>query len=64
MNTIAKWMGIAFGIGMLLLVIEYHFAKKKREGVTLTDKQRMRGIFWLSIFISCLVGGIIWLSPD
>jgi hypothetical protein len=57
-------MGIAFGIGMLLLVIEYHFAKKKREGVTLTDKQRMRGIFWLSIFISCLVGGIIWLSPD
>ena len=64
MYTIVKWMGISFGIGMALIVIEYHFARKKKGGVTPTDKQRMTGIFWLSIFVSCLVGGIIWLSPD
>jgi hypothetical protein len=55
-------MAIAFGIGMALLVIEYHYAKKKKEGVTPTDKQRMWGIFWLSIFISCFVGAIIWMA--
>ena len=62
MNTITKWMAIAFGIGMALLVIEYHYARKKKEGVTPTDKQRRWGIFWLSIFISCFVGAIIWMA--
>ena len=59
-----KWMGITFGIGMLLLVVEYMFAKKKKEGFTPTDRQRCLGIFWLSLLASALVGFLIWATPD
>jgi len=59
-----KWMGITFGIGMLLLVVEVHFAKKKKEGFTPADRQRCFGIFWLSLFLSALVGFVIWAAED
>jgi hypothetical protein len=59
-----KWMGITFGVGMLLLVVEYMFAKKKKEGFTPTDRQRCLGIFWLSLLASALVGFLIWATPD
>ena len=64
MNAIYKWMGIVLAIGIALMVIEYRFAKKKKEGFTPTDSQRVTGIFWLTIFFSLLVGGVMWLSPD
>jgi len=59
-----KWMGITVAAGIALMVIEYHFAKKKKEGFTPTDRKRIVGLFWVTIFISLLVGGIIWLAPD
>ena len=43
MNPIFKWMGIVLAVGIALMVIEYRFAKKKKEGVTPTDKQRVVG---------------------
>jgi hypothetical protein len=55
-------MGIVFAIGVALMVIEYRFAKKKKEGYTRIDRQRILGIFWLTIFFSLLVGGIVWFS--
>ena len=64
MDTIYKWMGIVFAVGIALMVIEVHFAKKKKEGFTPTDRKRVVGIFWLTIFFSLLVGGIIWVMPD
>ena len=64
LNPIYKWMGIVFAVGIALMVIEYRFAKRKKEGVTPTDKKRIAGIFWITIFFSLLVAGIIWLSPD
>ena len=64
MNPIYKWMGIVFAVGMALIVIEVRFAKKKKEGFTPTDKKRVVGIFWLTIFFSLLVGAVMWLSPD
>ena len=64
MSPIYKWIGIVFAAGIALMVIEYRFAKKKKEGVTPTDRKRIVGIFWLTIFFSLLVGGIILLSPD
>lgn len=64
MNAIYKWMGIVFVAGLALMVIEYHFAKKKKEGYTVTDKKRIVGIFWLTIFFSLLVGAMMFLSPD
>jgi hypothetical protein len=63
-SPIYKWIGIVFAAGIALMVIEYRFAKKKKEGVTPTDRKRIVGIFWLTIFFSLLVGGIILLSPD
>jgi hypothetical protein len=62
MNTAFQWMGIVMAMGVVLMVIEYQFAKKKKEGFTPTDKQRILGILWVSIVISLLVGGLIWLA--
>lgn len=62
MNTAFQWMGIVMTMGVVLMVIEYQFAKKKKEGFTPTDKQRILGILWVSIVISLLVGGLIWLA--
>ena len=59
-----KWGGIAFGIGMILLVAEYIMAKRKKEGFTPIDGQRMWGLFWLTVFVSGLVMLLIWMSPD
>ena len=64
MNPIYKWMGIVFAAGIALMVIEYRFAKKKKEGVTSTDRKRVAGIFWVTIFLSLLVGALMWLSPN
>ena len=46
------------------MVIEYRFAKKKKEGVTPTDKQRITGIFWIAIALSILVGALMLMSGD
>ena len=62
MNPIYKWMGIVFAIGVALMYIEYRFSKKKKEGFTPTDRVRITGIFWLTIFFCLLVGGVMWLS--
>jgi len=61
-KDIYKWMGIVFAIGVALMVLEYRFAKKKKEGFTPIDRQGLIGIFWLTIFFSALVGGIMWFS--
>jgi hypothetical protein len=54
-------MAIVFGIGMALVVLEIKMASKKKEGFTPTDKQRVKGIFWLTIFAAGLIGVVIWL---
>ena len=62
MNPIYKWMGIVLAVGIALMVIEYRFAKKKKEGFTPTDRMRITGIFWITVFFCLLVGGVMWLS--
>ena len=64
MDTVYKWMGIVFAAGVVLMVIEYYFAKKKKEGFTPTDRKRIVGLFWLTIFFCLLVGGILRLSSE
>jgi multisubunit Na+/H+ antiporter MnhB subunit len=61
-NEITKWMGIVFALGIALIYVEYRFAKKKKEGFTPIDRRRIVGIFWLTIFFSLLVGGVMWMS--
>ena len=62
MNDIVKWMGIVFLAGMGLIYLEYRVAKKKKEGFTPIDRRRIVGIFWLTIFFACLVGGVMYMS--
>jgi hypothetical protein len=62
MNTAYKWMGIVIALGIALMVIEYQFARKKKEGFTPIDKQRILGILWVSIVLSLLVGVLIWMA--
>jgi len=57
-----KWAAITFGIGMLIIYSEYRMAKKKKEGITWTDKQRMIGIFWISVAMAALVAALIWMA--
>ena len=57
-----KWAAITFGIGMLIIFAEWRMARKKKEGVTWTDKQRMMGIFWISVVMAALVAGLIWMA--
>jgi hypothetical protein len=57
-----KWAGITFGIGMLIIFFEWNMARKKKEGVTWTDKQRMIGIFWIAAALAALVWVLIWMS--
>lgn len=64
MDTVYKWIGIVFAAGVVLMVVEYRFAKKKKEGFTPTDRKRILGIFWLTIFFSLLVGGTIRLLDE
>ena len=57
-----EWAAITFGIGMLIILLEWYMARKKKGGITWTDRQRMLGIFWLSIAMSALVAGLIWMA--
>ena len=43
-----KWAYLTFGIGILIVVIEYVMASKKKGGVSATDKKSMIGLFWLN----------------
>ena len=57
-----KWAAITFGIGMLIIFFEYRMALKKKEGITWTDKQRMIGIFWISVAMAALVAALVWMA--
>jgi len=57
-----KYALITFGIGCLIVIMEWNMAKKKKEGVTWTDKQRMRGILGVAAGVSALVYFIVLLS--
>jgi len=54
-----KYALITFGIGCLIVIMEWNMAKKKKEGVTWTDRQRMRGILGVSAGVSVLVYFIV-----
>jgi len=61
-KEIYKWMGIILLLGLALMYIEYRYAKKKKEGFTPIDRQRIMGIFWLTLFFAAMVGGVMWFS--
>jgi hypothetical protein len=62
MSPELKYALITFGIGCLIVIMEWNMAKKKKEGITWTDKQRMRGILGVAVGMSVLVYFIVLLS--
>lgn len=62
MSPEMKYALITFGIGCLIVILEWHMAGKKKEGVTWTDKKRMRGILGVAAGMSALVYFIVLLS--
>ena len=54
--------GITFALGMALILWEWMIARKKKDGVTFTDRQRMFGMFRITIALAVLVGWIAWMS--
>jgi len=57
-----KWSAIVFGCGILLILLEWSMARKKKEGVTWTDKKRFVGIFWVTCALSALTAGLIAMA--
>ena len=57
-----KWGAITFGIGIALVILEIYVASKKKEGIVAPDWTRIKGLIWLTIFVTGLVVGLIWLS--
>lgn len=56
-----KYALITFGIGCLIVILEWNMAKKKKEGVTWTDRQRLRGILGVSVGVAALVYFVVLL---
>jgi hypothetical protein len=57
-----KWGAITFAIGFAIMIIDIIMARKKKEGFQPSDRQRILGILWISIFASGLVMGLIAFS--
>lgn len=57
-----KWPLIILGIGVLIVIAEWHLAGKKKEGVTFTDKRRMRGILGVATVLAVLTWVLIQIS--
>ncbi len=57
-----KWGLITFGIGIVLMIIDIQMAKKKKGGFSPTDRQRVVGMFWTTVFATALVVGLIYIA--
>ena len=46
----------------MLIIIEIMVARNKKEGFTATDRQRVMGLFGVTLFATALVMGLIWMT--
>ena len=56
------WGAITFGIGAALVMLEIYVASKKKGGIELQDWKRIKGLVWITFFVTGLVMFIIWMS--
>lgn len=54
------WPAIVCGVGALLILFEWNLARKKKGGVSWTDKQRMGGIFKITLILTAVAAFIAW----
>jgi len=57
-----KWPSVVLVLGLLLIIVEWNMASRKKEGVTFTDRQRMKGIAGVAVTLSVLVYFLIWFA--
>lgn len=57
-----RWGIITFAAGIVLIIIEIMVARKKKEGFTRVDMQRVQGLFGITVFLTALVMGLIWMA--
>ena len=43
-------------------ILEIIVARRKKEGFTRTDRERVMGIFGVTLFATALVAGLIWMT--
>ena len=56
------WGSVTFGIGAALVFLEIYVASKKKGGIQTPDWKRIRGLVWITFFVTGLVVSMIWLS--
>ena len=64
MSPMIKSALVVFVLGMGIAFWDYVLAKKKKEGFTMGDKERITGIFWFSFVASAAVAALVWLAQD
>jgi len=47
---------------MALVILEIVMASRKKEGVTVTDRKRIVGMFWVIVVLTGLVMVLVWLA--
>ena len=57
-----KWGLITFGIGIAIIILEIIVARRKKGGFTRTDRERVMGLFGVTLFATALVMGLIWMT--
>jgi hypothetical protein len=57
-----KAVAITLALGIALIVFEWLIARRKKEGVTSTDKQRMFGMLRITVVLAAVAGWVVWMA--
>lgn len=55
MSLIMKSVLITAALGLLLMIVEWNMARKKKEGITAADKRNLRDLFFMTLGACALV---------
>jgi len=55
MTLVMKSVLITAGLGLLFMIVEWNMMRKKKEGITPSDKRNLRDLFLLTIGACALV---------
>ena len=59
MSLLMKSVLITAGLGLLFIIVEWNMMRKKKEGVTASDKANLRDLFLLTLGACALVAFLV-----
>lgn len=59
MSLLMKSVLITAGLGLLFIIFEWSMMRKKKEGVTASDRQNLRDLFLLTLGACALVAFLV-----